>query len=160
MNHAQQQIRKLAVELYEQALEDGEDFDLADLVERLIADLMTRYTADDRSVVRELIEITARDAVKYVDGERTKPTEQPTLLDDLDRSIPVGPSTRRVRRHMKAAHWAIHLAYVNANAARVNAAAAKENRWYAELASYLASGMDTEQAVAAWQADHPKEVLG
>lgn len=159
MNHAEQQIRKLAIELYERALADGSHFTLDDLIDRLIGDLTQRWSNEDRSVLAELLEISAREAVEYVDRQRTKPTEQPTLGDDLDRAIPVGEALRRVRRRMGSRDWAAHLAFVNGNAARVNAAAARENQRFAALATYLESGMDTEQALAAWQADNPNKVL-
>lgn len=159
MNHAEQQIRKLAIELYEKALADGDRFTLAELIERLIADLVSRWSSEDRSVLAELIEISAREAVEYVDKQRTKPPEQATLSDDLDRAIKVGDAERRVRRRMGNREWSQHLAYVNDNAAKVTAAAARENQRYAALAPYLESGMDTEQAFAAWQSDHPDKVL-
>lgn len=159
MNHAEQQIRKLAVELYEEALADGRAFTLEELIERLIDDLAARWTTDDRSVLAELLEISAREAVEYVDKRRTMPSEQPTLSEDLDRAIKVGGSVRRIRRRMDAQNWANHMAYVIENAARVNAAAGREQRRYSALLPYLTSGMDTEAALAAWQGDHPDEVL-
>lgn len=158
-NHAQQQIKKLAIELYEQALAAGHRIDLADLIAKLVEDLEKRFTAEDHSIVRELIEISAREAVKDVDAERTKSAEQPTLLDDLDRAVAIGDSVRRVRRHMTAQDWAVHITYVNANRNRVNAAADKEDRRYKALLPYLNKGMDTEKALAAWQSDHEGEVL-
>lgn len=158
-NHAQQQIRKLAIELYEQAIAAGTEVDLAELGDRLIAELAQRFTSEDRSIIAELIEISARDAIKSVDSERTKPVEQPTLMDDLDRPIPIGKALRRIRRRMNAENWAKHMAYVNENAAKVNAAAGKENHRYASLLPYLAQGMDTEASLTAWQADHPEKVL-
>lgn len=159
MNHAEQQIRKLAIELYEEALATGQHFNLDDLIHRLIADLTARWTTDDHSVLGELVEISARKAVEYVDEQRTRPAEQPTLSEDLDRPIKVGAGQRRLRRRMDGADWAQHMAHVNDNAARVNNAAGRENRRYAALVPYLARGLDTEQALRAWQADHPDEVL-
>jgi hypothetical protein len=159
VNHAEQQIRKLAIELYEKALADGAEFALPDLLAQLIEDLIARFADDEHSAIRDLIEISARAAVDYVDRQRTKPSEQPTLGDDLDAAIAVGDSARRVRRRMDMTDWAKHLGYIGDNAARVNARAAKENRRYAALAAYLGAGMDTEAALAAWQGDHPDEVL-
>lgn len=159
MNHAEQQIRKLAVELYEEALSEGRHFTLDELIDRLIADLTERWTTDDHSILGELVQISARRAVEYVDEQRTKPTEQPTLDGDLDRSVPVGGKQRRIRRRMDNADWAYHMTFVNDNAARVNTAAGREQWRYAALLPYLTQGMDTEAALAAWQGDHPDEVL-
>lgn len=159
MNHAEQQIRKLAIELYDQALAAGRGFEIEELVERLIADLVERWSSEDRSVLAELLEISAREAIQYVDKQRTKPTEQPTLGEDLDRSIKVGGSVRIVRRRMAAQDWARHMGFVNDNAGRVNQAAGRENRRYAALLPYLTQGMDTEAALAAWQSANPDQVL-
>lgn len=158
-NHAQQQIRKLAIELYEQAVASGARIDLADLIEKLIVDLTARFTDEDHSIIRELIEISAADAVKSVDSDRTKDTEQPTLLGDLDRPIPIGKSIRRIRRRMDAEDWLQHLLFVNENVERVKLAAARENNRHKALRRYLNKGMDTENALAAWQSDHEGEVL-
>jgi hypothetical protein len=86
-------------------------------------------------------------------------SEQHTLGDDLDAAIAIGDSTRRVRRRMDMTDWAKHLGYISDTAARVNARVLKENRRYAALLPYLTQGMDTEAALAAWQGDHPDEVL-
>jgi hypothetical protein len=81
------------------------------------------------------------------------------LADDLDTAVAIDDSTRWVRRRMDMTDWAKHLGYISDNAARVNARVLKENRRYAALAPYLGAGMDTEAALAAWQGDHPGEVL-
>lgn len=158
-NHAEQQIRKLAAELYDKALAEGEHFTVAELSERLVTDLMRRFADNGRNAVRDLIEISARHAVGYIDKQRTKPNEQAALFDDLDSAIAVGESARRARRRMNNGDWVRHLTYIADNAARVNARAARESRRYSALAPYLMQGVDTEAALIAWQADHPEEVL-
>lgn len=155
----EREIRKLAADLYDKALVDGDRFSVAVLAERLHADLLARFASGGRNAVADLVELTARHAVEYVDRQRTKPTEQPTLLGDLDAAVVVGESTRRSRRHMDNGDWVRHLTYIADNAARVNARAAKENKRYAALAPYLTQGLDTEGALRAWQVDHPEEVL-
>lgn len=158
MNHAEQQITKLAIDLYDAAAETGDHFTTAELVDQLYDDLVRRF-GDEQSAVDDLIRIAADKAIKRVDRERTKPVEQPSLGEDLDRVLPVGKAQRRIRRRMDGSDWAAHLALVADNAARVNAAAAKEQKRYAELSPYLARGLDTEDALAAWQVEHPDEVL-
>lgn len=158
MNHIQREILKLAVELYEEALASGEHFAVADLAERLTEVLLSRF-ADEGSVVRDLIESVAQSTMRTVDKERTRADTQASLLDDLDRPIPVGESKRIARRAMRQGDWSVHLANVSDNASRVAAAASTEYTRHAALSPYLSAGMDTEAAVRAWQADHPDEVL-
>jgi len=158
MNSAEREINKLAVELYDKAAVSGSRFNPAELVDELYIDLVSRF-AQERSATDDLIRIAADKAIRSVDRSRTKPVEQGSLADDLDRVLPVGESNRRARRHMDNVDWTNHIAHVTDNAARVNAAAAREQRRYAELSSFLAAGMDTEAALAAWQTEHVDEVL-
>lgn len=158
MNHIEREILKLAVELYEKALAEGKRFTVFDLAEQLSAVLLERF-AEENSVVRELIVMTAHSTMKRVDKDRMKPDPQLSLLDDLDRPVPVDDAQRVARRHMRSTDWTAHLEHVSANAARVNAAAAKEYARYRALAPYLAEGMNTEEAVAAWREYHEGEVL-
>lgn len=157
-NHAERQIRKLAAELYEKAAAEGDEFDLDELISQLIADLIERF-AEGGGIVADLIEISARSAVAAIDQQQTKPTEQPSLIADLDSVIAVGEAKRRARRYMDNVNWVTHLSFIADNAARVNARAAKENKRYAALAPYLMQGMDTEAALRAWMADNPEQEL-
>lgn len=158
-NHAERQIRKLAAERYEKTAAQGDEFDLDEMIDELIIDLLARFAEDSGGVVAELIRISARDAVRSVDKEQTKPTMQPTLSAELDHVIPVGDGRRRERRSMDHQNWATHLGYIADNAARVNERAGKENKRYAALAPYLMQGKNTEGALHAWSADNPEQEL-
>lgn len=158
-NHAEHEIRKLAAELYQRAATETDEFELEELVQELLDDLNRRYTDGGDNVIADLVEIIAREAIAAVDKTNTRPTEQPTLSADLDSVVKVGDGRRRARRYMDNQNWVTHLGYIADNAARVNERAARENRRYAALAPYLAQGMNTEAALAAWMADHPEQEL-
>lgn len=158
-NHIDREIRKLADELYAEALASGEHFTPEELAERLAAVLRERYADEERSVVDDLIISAAYSAMQSVDAARTRPDAQQSLFDDLDRSIPVAESKRIARRWMRQDDWSAHLAHVSANASRIAAAAAKEYARHTALSPYLAGGSTTEEALQQWQADHPEEVL-
>ncbi len=82
------------------------------------------------------------------------------LTDASDgQAIAIGDGQRISRRNMTNGHWSAHLAHGGENAAGVNASAARENRRYVALSPYLATGLDTEQAMKAWQAANPGQVL-
>lgn len=157
-NPIERQLLKLAAECYDLAVERGEHFTVADLGDSLATDLVARFDRDG-SITRDLIGMTAHHLVAAVDRERTKPVPEATLFDDLDRVVPVDAGQRIARRHMDTRDWSAHLANVSANAARVNASAAKENTRFAALAPYLSTGLATGEAVAAWVADNPDQIL-
>ncbi len=158
MNYTDREITKLGVELYDAALAAGDRFTVADLAEQLAKVLLTEYSADT-GVVHDLIVSAAHSMMGRVDRERTRPAVQASLLDDLDRAVPVADSQRIARRRMRGDDWSAHLGHVSENASRVTAAAAREYARHAALALYLSDGMDTEAAVGAWQAGHPGQVL-
>jgi hypothetical protein len=85
--------------------------------------------------------------------------ERSTLAEDLDAAVSIGSDVRIARRHMTSRDWVSHIARVNGSEYRGRAAANRENSRYVALSSYLNDGMDTEQALAAWQSQHEGEVL-
>lgn len=158
MNHTEQQILKLASEKYQQALEAGTHFNVSDIADQLDTELAERFAEQD-SVAGDLLTSAVHACMRRVDRERTKFDAQLALVNDLDRPVPISRGERIARRRMRNEDWAAHLQHIGENAARVNASAAKENARYAALASYLAEGMVTDQAIVAWQYDHPDDVL-
>lgn len=158
-NHIDREIRKLADDLYIQALASGEHFTPEELAERLAEELRQRYADEERGVVDDLIVSAAYSAMQSVDQAHTRPDAQQSLFDDLDRSIPVAESKRIARRWMRQDDWSAHLAHVSANASRIAAAAAKEYTRHTALSPYLSTGVTTEEALRQWQQDHPEEVL-
>lgn len=154
-----QELTKLAASHYDAALARGEYFTVIDVAETLTDDLLHRFSDADRSVTRDLIALTASDAAKRVDDARTTPDPQTPLIDSLDRPVPVAEGKRVARGRMTVGDWSAHLAHIAANAARVNTNAAKENQRFTALAPYLTGDTATEQAIAAWQHDHPGEDL-
>ncbi len=156
MSHVDREIRKLAAELYDEAVAKGVRFTVAELVEELTELLRARLA---ESALDNLIQQAASAAIEKVDQARTRPQPQASLLDGLDQPVSIGGGSRVARRAMRNDDWSVHLAHVSENASRVNASAAKEYARHAALGPYLAAGMDTEAAIAAWQAEHPGEVL-
>lgn len=158
-NPIKEHLNKLAAEHYDLALEHGEPFTVDDVVGELGSDLLARF-ADDHSVTRDLILMTARSLVQQVDRSRTSPrSDSPSLFNDLDRPVPVAKGQRIARRHMRQRDWSAHLEHVSDNASRVSASASREYARHAALSPYLAEGLTTEQSVERWQADNPDEVL-
>lgn len=156
MSHVDREIRKLAAELYDEAIAKGARFTLAELIEELSELLRSRLA---ENALDNLILSAASAAIEKVDQARTRPQPQASLLDDLDQPVAIGGGSRVARRAMRNDDWSVHLAHVSENASRVNASAAKEYARHAALGPYLAGGMDTEAAIAAWQADHPGQQL-
>lgn len=142
-----------AADLYDNALDAGEPFTLADLSYLLAEEL--RHSNDLDSV---LIAAAER-AVGNVDKQRTAPSQAGLFDDALDQAVPIGNARRLSRRHMLLSHWVEHLTHVGENAARVNNSAARENTRFTALAGYLVEGCTTEQAHKQWAEDHPGEVL-
>lgn len=158
MTHVHKELKKLAAEAYDTALERPDHFTVDELTDRFTTDLLERLD-DETGVIYDLITYTARSMIEQIDKNRTRPDPQDSLLDCLDRPVAIGGGERVARRHMRDMDWAAHMANVNGNAARVTAAASKENARYSALLPYLSTGVTTIDAVAAWQVDHPDEVL-
>lgn len=148
------QVRALAARIYDGALDRGEPFTLADLQDRLAADLF-----DCGHLVEHLTALAADSALRAVDKERTAAPPQSSLFDLLEQAVPIADGGRLARRNMTMQDWSAHLAHVGENAARVNSSAAKENLRFAALAAYLIGDTTTEGALKAWQADNPGAVL-
>lgn len=72
------------------------------------------------------------------------------------RSVALDADTRIAEGAMQLAHWTQRLNYL----AQVNQECfARENQRFAALAPYLHGDTTTEQAVKAWQDEHPTELL-
>lgn len=158
MSHVHKELKKLAAEAYDAAVERPDHFTVDELTEQFTSDLLRRLD-DETGVIHDLITFTARSMIDQIDKNRTRADPQESLLDCLDRPVAIGGGERVARRHMRDLDWAAHMAHVNGNAARVTAAASKENARYSALLPYLSTGVTTADAVAGWQADHPDEVL-
>lgn len=142
-------IKLRAADLYDDHLDRGEPFTVADLTALLAEELA------DSDDLRHLAYLAADSAVQAVDAQRTKAEPQASLFDLLDQAVAVGNGQRLARRNMTALDWSAHLQHVAENAARVNASAARENQRFAELAPYLTNDATTEQAIKAWQQANP-----
>lgn len=158
MNHVEREFLKLAIEMYEEAIRLGKRFSVTELAEELARVLLERWS-DEHSVAQDLIVSQAHATMAKVDKQRTRTDTQAPLIDDLDRPIPVDGGQRIARGRMRARDWVTHLTNVSENASRVNASASKEYARHTALAPFLASGLDTQAAFAAWQAANPGEVL-
>lgn len=157
-DHITRAIKKRAAEAYDLAVQRGDYFDCESLAEELVTELLADLD-DDGSIFADLMAAAARTAVNSVDASRRVAPPQADLFDSMDQPVAVGGGRRIVRRSMGVKDWIDHLAYIGDNVARVNAAAAKENSRFSALAAYLADGMDTEAAAAAWAEANPGELL-
>lgn len=158
MSHVEREFLKLAVEIYGEALRNGKRFSVTELAEELARTLLERW-ADENSIAQELIVAQAHAVMGKVDKQRTRTETQAALIDDLDRPIALDGGQRIVRRRMRANDWVAHIGNVSENAARVVASAEKEYARHAALVEHLDKGLDTEAALAAWQAANPEADL-
>lgn len=142
-------IKLRAADLYDDHLDRGEPFTVADVTAALAEELVG---TDD---LRFLAYLAADSAIQAVDKQRTTAPPQASLFDVLDQAVAVSDGQRVARRNMTALDWSAHLGHVAENAARINASAARENQRFAALAPYLRGDVTTEQALKAWQQDNP-----
>lgn len=146
--------KKIASEHYDEALAAG-DFSLADVIEEVNKDLVARMVDGDRSVVVQMVWMLARQAVEMIDKARTT-SDEATLFDALERPVKLGEGQRLAYGFMTTQNWVTHLGYVAENAAKVNAAAARENYRFAALAPFFTDNtVTTERALALWRAANP-----
>ena len=157
MSNVTTDVRKLAADHYDIALAAG-SFNVADIIDNLTTDLVERMADGDQSVTVALISLAARQAVDAIDKARAV-EEQESLFGALDRPIKLGDGERLAYRFLTAQGWSKHLGHVGDNAAKVNASAARENRRFAALATYLVGAKTTEQALVMWQTANPGKDL-
>lgn len=143
-----------AARIYDRALDSGKPFSISDLQDQLVSEVLA-----DAHDYTEVVGLAAIAALSRIDKDRTANDSQAALFDVLDQAVSVGPGARVARRGMRFADWTQHLSHVGENASRVNASAARENRRFTALAPFLATGLDTEQAMKAWQAANPGQEL-
>lgn len=143
-----------AATLYDEALDRGEPFTVAELVEQLTDELLA-----SPGDLEQMAGAAADSVLRRVDKNRTAAPPQASLFDSLDQAVAVADGRRLARRDMRIGDWTNHLAHVSENAGRVNASAAKENTRFSLLAPYLGQGLTTEEAVKAWAETNPDGVL-
>lgn len=145
-------LRKLLREHYETAVASGTDFDLDDVVAAAMAD--PGIAALEQAIHAE----ACRSGIKSIDDNRRKRDDQLTLFGDPDQVVALPDNKRRRKGSCGVREITEHLAFVTTNAAKVNAAVAREQREAGMLMPYMAGGALWEEAMAAYAADHPEDV--
>lgn len=78
----------------------------------------------------------------------------------LDGFVSLGDQARVKKRYMLNADWVTHLQLMNGNVQDVNLRYLTEQADHSKLLPYLAQGMTTEDALAAWRRAHPQASSG
>jgi hypothetical protein len=135
-------LRKIAAELYDQSVGSGDRFDLSAVMDQV------ERTSAARTLTSQLLRTAIEHAVKAVDEQRRDRSDaQGQLFGDLERVLAIGDGVRRRKGSCDADDYAKHITIVIDNAAKVTAAAAKEQREYSLLLPFFAQGLTVEQAV-------------
>lgn len=145
-----QLLTKIVTEAYDTCAETGDEFIVADVIERVMVDPTLASCAD------EILAAAVSGAVKTLDQKRTK-SEALGLFGDVDQVVALGEGKRRRRGSLRATDTLAHLALIEANESQVIAAADRERERIALVLPYqLHHNCTWEDAEAKYLADNPE----
>lgn len=142
---------RVALELRDTLREQGE-YTQSEYRERLVVALQsfrqTVYEDAVDGIAAKVDRLATRGARPGAPGQQE--------MFDLCGDYALGDDHRIAKRYALFRHIVTHLDLVDRNAAAVAAAAKRERDEFDRLRPYLERGNTKAQAVAAWQADHPR----